>query len=228
MSYIMNNPKLSLNKFGEYFTASASRKETIIRDAKYGKESERGARYVKARKAIKQYFLSEFNKTVINDAITDLKSKVPKTDWQKSDIESSLSALKIVLETDFSRFANFKISVYRQPFKTIEIEGVEININPDLLLRINSNKDTIHIGALKIHISKNNLLKEEASKNISTLLHQFLIANVLKDNEVVKPNMSFSYDVFSSNIGTAPSSIAKRWKNIEATCRSIKLYWDSI
>lgn len=227
-------PKMTINKLGEYLVAGPKRQRKILEQLKYPKDNAFGfTPYGDVREAIKKYFINNFEESYINDLISALEEKLnvketdPRlTDWQISVIGSSIEALENVLDS-----ANINTDYLYEQYDggnpKLLIHGVEISINPDLIVRSKvKNKDCA--GALKIHISKNSSIDQEGSAYIATLLNNFTIDHLCNHNTTARNENSISYDVFSDSFVESPKAFKRRMEDIEAGCKNIKAIWDSI
>ena len=84
----MPKPKISVNKLGEYLQTNPQRRKTIIYDMNYPK-SYKVARYIEAKEAIKNYFISNFDEEVLNASIYAHEAKKPESEFQEQDKQLS-------------------------------------------------------------------------------------------------------------------------------------------
>ena len=79
-----------------------------------------------------------------------------------------------------------------------------------------------------MHFSKSSPLNKESTKNVATLVHQFVEEKVAKKNEIPETRYCISIDVFSNSYETAPKSFLRRRNNIADACTEIDLWWDKV
>ena len=223
-------PKITVNKLGEFLVAPPKRQRRILEQLKYPKDNAFGfTPYADVREAIKKYFINTFDESIISDAILVLENKLEEdeiSDWQRSVNASSIEALEAVLDSENIN-TSLEYGEYKGENPKLVIHGVEISINPDLI--INSTvrgKDCI--GSVKIHISKNSKNNEEGSKYIAALLNDFTVNHLCADQKISKNEYSISYDVFNDTFVESPKAIKKRMGDIEAGCMNIRDIWESI
>lgn len=213
-------PRISINQLAEYCEASSSRRKKIVQNAKDPKPY-MVTWYSEARKAIKDFFIAEDDR-VLSEAIDHIGDLPNESDFQTSNNALSIEALEIMLDCEFTKLAEFSFKEFDQDNTLIEIAGVDISVNPDLILT----KDD-QVGALKIHIKKDGL-STESLKRVAVVLHQYVKDYVAGDDQTANSKMCFSFDVFSEQIVCSPSSFKRRMQEIEDACSEIALWWESL
>lgn len=213
-------PRFSVNKLGEYMGATASRRKRIIYDQKYP-SSFIVSQYKDAKEAIIKYIIKDYDENIITDAIEKIKKSVT---LKEQDIENSVLALNEALKTNLPDLSSFIKTRCKDNNPKININGLEISVNPDVVVK-NGNK----VGCIKTHVIKTeqNRLTQEASLYVGVLLHQYAVANLLSKGESADPNLCISIDCFGNSHETAPKAIARRLSNIQAACEEIVRAWES-
>jgi len=220
-----SNPRISLNKLGEYCEANSLRRKQIVYDAKHPKPF-KTIRYSDAREAIKMFLIDDMDPKIIKSSISTISKRKADSDFQQNDNASSIAALKKILKSDLSIISGYTFQPHEDNHALINIAGVDISVNPDLLLVKNiSSKD--HIGGIKIHITKEGL-KQESQKIIAAVLYRYIENYVVKPNQIAELKMCFSYDVFSEQLKSSPASYKLRMNRVEAACEEIALWWDNL
>jgi hypothetical protein len=225
-----SKPVLTVNKLGEYITASPSRKRRILQQLKYPQKSGYGTppEYNIARQAIKEYFVNGFEESYIDDAMEELNNKTPNNDWHSAIIGSAILALETVRDYDYSNYSDWTFREYKGSNPKMNIKGVEISVNPDLIIE-GSSRGQDYIGAFKIHISKSGKLTEEGGKYVSAVVYKFVEDEIIPDeSDPVKEKFCLSFDVFTNSLVECPKNVVRRWDDIEAECQNIMAIWDSI
>lgn len=203
-------------------TANAFRRRTIVEQAKNPK-AYITARYKEAKDAIKAYFTSGYREEIIDKCIKALKAIEPESDFQQNDRATSLELLDVVRDTDFPDFDGYKIEPFKGDNTLLSLHGVDISVNPDLVI-LNERE----VGIIKLHTSKNNALTDESSLYIATILHNFASTHLAASGREANREICISYDTFAESLVPAPVSIKRRWSHIEAACKEIALLWDSV
>lgn len=222
----MSKPRISINKLGEYIQSNPNRRRKIVHDAKYP-QNFIVTRYGDAREAIKNYFVSDFDPEILNKAIEDHESKDCNSDFQEQDKALSIESLENALELELPDYSSIVISPYTGDNPRLEVSGVEISVNPDLMITGKIRNMNI-VGAIKFHISKSNQLDTEGSKNVATLLKEFLETYIVQNGEKVDLKYCISVDTFGKTIEQSPKSFKRRMQNISSACEEISLWWDKL
>jgi hypothetical protein len=220
-------PRISANKLAEYLSSSSStRRKKIISDAKYPVKFI-SILYKDARNGIKSYLSDGRDISAVQDEIYRLRNRKPSNDNQKRDAINSIAALELLLKTKLSKLDGLTISDYDEKSKLLPIVGVGVSVDPDLVVK-KKTESGLFIGALKLHIIKNNKLQKEGQKIVAMLLHKYTEDHIAATGEVAKNSLCLSYDVFSRNLECCPNSYVRGWAQIEDACEEIAARWDSI
>ncbi|MEQ8715533.1 MAG: hypothetical protein RIC80_21120 [Cyclobacteriaceae bacterium] len=218
--------KISINKLGEYLNANPARRQQIIRDQKDPKPFVI-QRYRSARKAIIEYFSSGTgDKEIIKDHIEELIKREYRSKFDEQDILLSIRALELFaasnVELDLS---SHRVINSNSRESKINIEGLSISVHPDVIIH-GTLRGEEFVGAIKLNISKSNVLDDNTGAYISTILHKYL--QIRYPDKKVQLGFCVSYDVFTSKIYSAPKSFKLRRKQIAAACKEIKLIWPHV
>lgn len=220
-------PRISVNKLGEYLTAKAGRRLTIISDQKNPRDFI-VARYSAALDAIARCLAAKGDPLVIREAMEKLYDTTPKSMWHQQDIELSVEALDLFLNLiDDIDLSSFDV-VRSADAPDLTIENVAVSVRPDLYLRDRETKAIC--GAIKLSILKRNKPKDgdepedEAAMYVGTVLHQYA-NDVLSPKASVPSGSCMVIDVFAQRIYRAPKSYKKRRSDIGAACREIARGW---
>ncbi|MFN8263930.1 MAG: hypothetical protein U0T07_10410 [Chitinophagales bacterium] len=220
-----STPRISVNKLAEYMDANATRRRKIVFDAKYPQKFI-VTRYKEARDTIKQCLENGYGEDFVLNVIEELEDKECDTEFQKQDVALSIEALELFLDTDISSLSDFN---FTPTFgnELLNISNVDISVNPDLIVskEISGKKN---IGAIKLHLSKNNTLSEESQKIVGAIIYTYTQDFLLKRRDVANPKLCISFDIFKQGIEICPSAYKMRMNRIEAACEEIALWWDRL
>jgi len=212
---------LSINPLAEFVSAKPGRKNAIIRQKKYPNNFI-PMWYRSARSSMQKYFKMGQSFDEILDGISRLQNKNPSSDFQRSNTKNSIEALRKFLELQFpDNFRNIKCSFLNVEEKNFYINGVQVRVAPDIVLRIQKNGQNV-IGGIKFHISKSSKFTYESAKCAATGLKLFLQETVAKDDEVVDPSYCLSVDVFGERVVQAPDNHDRYLKLLESACDEFK------
>ncbi|CAN5660519.1 hypothetical protein BH11BAC1_BH11BAC1_26080 [soil metagenome] len=215
----------SLNKLGEYLEASPTRRKRIVLDAKYP-EQFITTRYKEARDAMKVFLVGKKDEDYLLEKKKYFEEKKSETDFQEQDNKLSGEAIQSFLETEMPFTEGTDFIAYTES-KLITIQGVEVSIYPDLIVR-KSSGGLVTVGAIKLHLSKSNNLSEESQKVIAAIICHYVGLHVASKEEPANNKLCFSFDVFSKDIECSPTSFKTRMQKIEAACEEIALWWGKL
>ena len=221
----MVNPRISANKLGEYIEAGASRRKKIVEDTREPKTF-LTSRYKDAVQVLESYIASGYDPAILHSGITAIGAKETSSDFQEGNKRLCIEVLEKYFNFPLPDLSEFTIEKYRGANEKVIISGVEVSVNPNLILRGVVRGQNV-VGAIKIHNSKGHQLGEEGRKVIATLLKEFLERYVaIKDEKVLSKNC-ISVDTFSATFDKAPKSFKRRMKQVESACEEIRLRWNS-
>lgn len=216
---------LSVNQLADFSKGTEATKKRIIRQQKTP-NTFRVAYYQLAKARMKKCIEKHGDLAPIFKGIDELTSRKLDKPRQIIDRTVSLEAMR--------RFINLKLPdllynvnhtiVKHAKSKSIVINGVEIIISPDIIVKIEIDGKK-YVGAVKVHISKNNIFDNDQSKYISSLLFKYLKEVVASHDEEVLEELCLSIDVFGEKITHAPLNLSKSLSEIEVICEEIKSMW---
>jgi hypothetical protein len=221
-----NNPKITVNKLGEFLTATPRRQRKILEAIKYPSENKfMFTGYNEARRAIKEYVLNDFDENILLNCINEFEEK-PEEE-RDNFTDSTINALTIILESNEITDTGFTFLPYDGENPKLLIEGVEVSVNPDFIVHSATARGE-YIGAAKFHLSKSGHYGEEGGKYISAILYAFAEEHINLNGRTLRNTNCVSYDVFTDTLIECPNSIVRRWQDIQAGCQNIVAIWDSI
>lgn len=224
-------PKGSLNKIGEYYSqGNPARRRTIVKDQINSNKAAAPA-YHKAFPVIHPCGAGGlFDSNLLSEKIEALERVRSGTDWVKSDRANTILALKHWQETAgrLSIPKTLTLSKGEHAPAKLQVGGVSISVRPDLIISGIMRGQKV-LGAVKFHFSKNpsHRLTRDGGHCVAVLTQQFLEKHVV-NNEIVKPNLCFSVDVFGEQVVTAPKNQRNLFKSIEAACEEYGLRFKSM
>ena len=223
---MMNNYKISINQLADFHKGTESTKKRIVKQQKEP-NSFRIAYYQLAKARIKKSIQLQGEIEPVLKGIELLKGRKVEKKRQISDKKVSIEAmekfLKLKLPTLLKNIDFEIIKVGKK--KSIFINGVEILISPDIVIKGKINGETF-IGGLKLHVSKSNKFDNEQQQLVACALYKFLETEIAKDNEIVLPELCLSLDIFGNGFVTTTPKINLIIDNIHNLCAEIKQYWN--
>ncbi|WP_290698767.1 hypothetical protein [Lacinutrix sp.] len=218
---------LSINQLAAFSNATEAGKRRIIKQQKQPSKF-MVAWYQLPKARIRKAISTNCDLEPILNGIEELKLRKPEMPRQIANRQVSLEALR--------RFVNIKLPkllkdvpneiIKKVPSKSIIISGVEIIISPDVIYRLKIN-DKVYIGAVKVHISKNNIFNNQQSRYVSSLIYKYLKEVVAEDGEEVLEELCLSIDVFGDRVISTPNNLPKVINDIEFICQEVKSIWNA-
>jgi hypothetical protein len=222
-----NYIKISINPLSEFMTAHEGRKRKIIKQQKNPPKIV-VSWYGTARKNMKEFFKNGYDKSEIIKTIEYLQNQVPSSNFQRKNIPNSIAALKEFMALQFpDNFQKIKFEFSKPEKKGYEIEGVSINVSPDLILRWEEN-GIKYVGGIKFHISRSYKFTYEGSIYAASNLMLFLKEKIAKDDEVVHPDYCLSIDIFGQRVSSAPKDVSEIRNRIAEACIELKILWNKV
>lgn len=215
----MSNPRISLNKLGEYLTATPARRRRIVEDQINPKEFI-AARYTDARENISNYIAGAIGEQELTDAAKTLRNQTHESKFITQDKSLSADAIDEFLELSDQLPTDYRFEkVAASDSSTLEISGVTVSIRPDVYL-LNDNNQVV--GAIKLHFPKSNPLTTTSGEYVATGLRTFMQEY---SQATIDPKLCIVIDIPSSNLIAAPKAGKKRMSDIEAACEEINARW---
>lgn len=218
------NPRMSLNKLGEYLTATMpGRRRSIIREQREPKDFI-VARYAQAEQAIKEYFTTHKpNTDQLRQAIDSLSTLAHLEGWEGQTADLCTKAL--------ISFLNIAEQVPTNGYTPVEgnnmvpklnVSGLDISVRPEVLL---TDPETgAIVGGIKLYLGKTHPLSDDAMTIVSTVLYRYL-AETLSDEAMVAPENCFVVDVFAGKVLNSPRTYKRNMQHVRAACNEIATLW---
>jgi len=219
--------KISVNKFGEYMEASASRRKQILRDQKVP-STFKVARYREAREIIVQHIEQGMTDcSFAMERVNELRSDHSGSDFAVQDRQLSANAIE-----DFLPLAE-EIEVEGLSFQSglefagevMDFGGTKVSMRFDAILK-NSESGKI-VGCIKLNFSKSAPLQSKTAEYVATALRSHL-EKKLSSPEHVNPSLCYVIDVPTGTVSCAPKANKKRLSDLHAAGEEIAARWESV
>lgn len=211
----MVTSKISLNKLGEYMTATPARRRRIVEDQINPKDFI-ASRYSDAREKISSFIAGNIREEDLIDAAENLRNQDYDSKFIAQDKNLSADAIDDFLEISDQLPSGYIFEkVPANEVSSLMISGVTISIRPDVYIKNENNK---LIGAIKLHFPKSNPLTTTSGEYVATALRTFMQEN---DSNVIDNKLCVVVDIPSFNVISAPKAGKKRMNDIEAACEEI-------
>lgn len=217
-------PRMSLNKLGEYLTATKpGRRRSIIRAQRKPKDFI-VARYADAERAIKRFITAPTpDADILRRAAASLSAMADGESWSGKNAGLCTKALmrfmSIADDIPTNGYIAKKGDNYVPKFR---VEGVDISVRPEILL---TDPDTGAVtGAIKLYLVQDPHLSDDALTFVSTVLYRYLAEHLSSENAVDHRNC-FVVDVFAGRIFQAPKTFKRNMGHVRAACNEIATIW---
>lgn len=223
---VRTEARISINKLGEYLTAEAGRRRTILKDQKYPPAFQ-AARYADAEEAIVGHLIAGGRGQALETALRALNKGTTASTWHRQRVALCSEAI-VAFRALESRLDLRGMSVARGPADApkLQIAGVTVSVRPELIV---TSTDGSRVGLLKLHMTKGEDLRlnDKSGLLVAALCHQFASEH-LKSRGTVDRRIVQVLDVFGGRIYVAPVAIARRSAAIEAACEEIAARWSTL
>jgi hypothetical protein len=216
---------MSINMVGEYMTAGATRRSSILKDLK------RTRPYIPTRynaaKRIVSESLAGGGAERLADGIADLMMEAATG----ANAQNAVSCIEAV--EAFRRMAsslNLGVTPIIGPHSApkVELNGVIISCRPELILPLHlTRRRGKRLGLVKLYFGKTHPLSEVAAKSIAAML---ILHGRQHLGDFGDPDHSHIYvvDVFAGRVFTADKHNTKRLKDIAAAMVEVAQRWPYI
>lgn len=221
------DPRISLNKLGEFLTTTPARRRRILMDQKYP-STFIVARYNDAESAISDYLSKDIKDlSVLDSALLTIENKVVSTEWESQTKGLNYEAVDFFYDfADQIDFQNCTFTkVNKSSISPMSFGDVTISIRPEVLIQ-KGFKDNKQIGAVKLYFSKNNSLTKQSGEYIASVLMEYLRTT---QKECIPLNkICCVIDVFNQQVYFAPASYKRRMADVIAACQEISAIWSKL
>lgn len=224
-------PRISLNKLGEYLTAtSEARRRRILLDQKFPSGIV-VPRYRRFFPSVRRYVSQRgHDRGLVEGAIAELKAVNTGTPWNQDDSHNTAAALNHFLKIA-PRLTEGGCEFLPPPRKNtfLMIEGVKVAISPHYILHAVIDGRPA-LGVVKFHLIKNVAKHMGAigAQHAATLLHRWLIENLTDATRLPHPSLCFIVECWQDRITAAPERSEDRMENIARACREIAVIWPTL
>lgn len=223
------NPRISINKLGEYLTANAPRRRKIITEQKYPPEVFITGIYNDAFDPIVNFFTrDDLDPEGLHRAIQHLSQKPTFNDHQTSTLQNNIRALQQLLKTvDDLPFEGLTFRAGKERADLLTIGRVSVSVRPELEIVAPQRRGGTKYGLLKLYLGKTHPLDDESGKLIATTVHQYAEQR-FGGAASVDQRRCYVLDVFQRRLFVAPKGVIVCRQEIQAACEEIADRWASL
>lgn len=218
-------PRISVNKLGEYMTATPLRRRRIILDQQRPKTFI-VPRYTEAQDAIAKYLVGgQQDEGVLHSEIERLSLAPSATEWEEQRKRLCVEALERFLDLAGSIDLSGQTATAGcndQP--RLQVGGLEVSVRPEVIVRGTNRSGLSAGGAIKLYFSKTIPLSHEGGEYVATLVHQFADTHIEPGN--ADSRLCQVIDIFGGRLFTAPRASARRRRDVWAACEEIARAWN--
>lgn len=224
MAEIRENPCVSVNKLGQYLTATPALRKRIIHAQKNPPDPQY-LRYPEAAQAIVEYLCGGRDEVILRYHQRRMLNAKAETDFDAHRLVLCAEALQCFLASaDELALTNAVASPTDAELPPMALSGVMINVRPELILRSVDRHGQMHSGLLKLYFSKHTPLTEQSGQYIATVLHMYAEQH-LQQRGPVDHRLVRVFDVFAGKVYVAPKAQQRRLGNLELACAEIAACW---
>jgi hypothetical protein len=217
------DPRISLNKLGEYLQATPTRRKGIVKDQKKPPGAGIVTRYRPVAVALREYF-ADPDLDFLRRRIAMLRADNSGSDWQKEDRQLSAQALDRLLDM-LEQIDLTGVKIIPFPADTqaaLFIAGVKVSIRPDFLI-VSQADPQVAVGAMKLSHNKQNALQKNSCEYVATLLARF-VRETFQDAQI-DLKMCLSLATPLKIVASAPKAYKATSEAIDAACEEIAGRW---
>ncbi len=227
-------PRISVNKLGEYLVATPARRKRIIHDAKFP-STFMVARYKVAENAIADWICTGgTDELLLAQAMAVLRSGEPASSFARSRRDCCVSAIAnaaqlrraLQLPTGHVTYVRTNSAV------SLPLGELSVSIRPEILIYTCPGETNQgggrRLGGIKLYFSKQHPFSRQSADYITTLLYQGLLIRSAKDLLLLDHNQIKLVDIFAGEVFTLPKAHKQRLREVTAACEEISERWDAV
>ena len=217
-------PRISVNKLGEYLTATPARRRQIVKEQKYP-PTYQVIRYNDAEEAIAEFLLGNRDPSILDRHVKTLRRATPSSDYDAQRIELCIDAIESFRELapDLS-LPGLRIKRSASDASQLRIGGVNVSVRPEVILGSASDEEG-RTGLIKLYLSKSYSLDERSGLYVAAVARRY--AEKYLDG-AVDPDLVLVVDVFAQAVFSAPKAVKRRFADVEAACEEISARWSTV
>jgi hypothetical protein len=217
-------PRISVNKLGEYMTASVIRRRSILDDQKHPAFFQ-VIRYSPAERAVIEWMESRFDPSVLARHKEALRSKPILSEYDAQQVALCLEAIDHAGRIPVRQFPGIRYE--RCAFRGyLEVAGVDVSVRPELTVADRTRRGEPRFGFVKLCFSRSYPLTEAGAAYVGTVAQE--LAAGIPDAAKPHPSLALVVDVFQERVFVGPTSTRRRLSEIEAACEEIAGRWEAL
>lgn len=220
--------ELRARELADYMAASAQRKRTVLRDAKY-RPVARVLQHREARATITNW---------LREGDGDIATLRETAEWFRTRMTTSeFEAYQNQHNADYvDAFAEAcaKLSIPKCEMhpandkQAVDLNGTSVIHNPDLMLRRVTIKNTVKSGAIYLRYAKGKEMSPEAAEWQSAFTFGFLTGMPPEAECAPEHKLCLTVCAYSGKATEAPTNSTYKFKEMAAACAAIADQWPNI
>lgn len=224
MLEVRETPRVSVNKLGQYLTASPARRKHIIHGQKNPPDP-RYLRYTEAAAAIVDFLCNGREESTLRYHQRRLLNAAPESDYDAHRLALCAEALqRFLVSANELALTHAVASPAEAELPAMELAGVTISVRPEVVLRSVDRHGNMRSGVLKLYFSKHHPLDERSGQYIATVL-QAHAEKHLQQLGPVDHRLVRVFDVFAGKVYVAPKARTRRLGDVTLACEEIAARW---
>lgn len=219
-------PRVSVNKLGQYVRArTPARRRTIVEDQKHPPDF-KTLWYRDARMIARDFIVDGLGDVQgLRTRAAELAARLGDTQPDKAARLQAEALFALGEMVDGFDVDGLELEVGPDRAEKLVIEGVEVSVQPDVLLR---DPRTNRIGALKLHFAKTDDLQldQEAGLDVAALVRWYVEKHM--PHAACDPKLCQAVDVFGGHVYLAPKAVKRQRDQIEAALREYAMWWNAV
>lgn len=219
-------PRISVNKLGEYLTATPSRRRRIIYEQRHPPTFQ-VIRYREAERAIVDYLVGGQDEKILEKARTRLAATVPESEFEAQKVQLCTEALEAFEDClDMLDLDGLALTAGQSDPDQLEFAGVNVSVRPEIVL-VGEDRGGPRVGCIKLYFGKTGPLDDRSGPYVSTVLAAFAERNLAEKGRV-DSRLVLTVDVFAREVFAAPKARTRRLEDVTAACEEIAARWGSM
>ena len=223
MTVTRESPRVSVNKLGQYLTATPSLRKRIIQGQKHPVDPQY-LRYPAAAQAIIEFLCEGRDEVILRYHQRRLLNARPESDYDAHRLALCAEALQRCLASSEGLIARAVASPVEADLPPLALGGVDVSVRPEVLLRSVDSQGMMRSGLLKLYFSKHTPLDERSGQYIATVLQRYAEER-LEQRGPVDPRLVGVFDVFAGRLFQAPRAQQRRMNDVVLACEEIAARW---
>lgn len=206
------NKSISLNHFGEFYTAPKGRKQAILNIVKKKFDGSHPFWYTLSKSRIRKTLSTKSELTFISDTIEEVLKRKAPSDWHRTNDRGNLEILQRFLKLRF--YKNLKEMGYEvipTDIKSFDLNGLSIDVKPDIVYYVERN-NIRYLGAIVLRYNKGKAFKPINGQLVAEGIKMYLEQEIAIKDDIVLPELCLSVDIFSETVVSAINTDSKHRK----------------